>query len=80
MEFQEKLSESLSGPAVSSGEAGGPRLSLIAVQGTGWAGGGHLAPHASPGSSTAGMPGVGLVQSQNPGTPVFLNFVSFSST
>lgn len=46
MEFQGKLSESLPGPAVSSGEAGGPRLSLIAVQGTGWAGKGHLAPHA----------------------------------
>lgn len=26
-----KISESLPGPAVSSGEAGGPRLSLIAV-------------------------------------------------
>lgn len=33
-----EILESLPGPAVSSGEAGGPRLSLIAVQGTGWEG------------------------------------------
>lgn len=46
MEFPGKLSESLPGPAVSSSEAGGPRLSLLAVQETGWEGKGHLAPHA----------------------------------